>query len=65
MLAACAATAEARAPAGSIVSFEMENSTFYNYDCPFADVGTNPNPLDHPLKVIGIYSGLGIGDIVS
>ena len=65
MLAACAATAEAQAPTGSIVSFDMENSTFYNNDCPFADVGTNPNKLDHALKVIGIYSGLGIGDIVS
>jgi hypothetical protein len=65
MLAACAATAEAQAPTGSIVSFDMENSTFYNNDCPFADVGTNPNKLDHPLKVVGIYSGLGIGDIVS
>ena len=54
-----------QAPTGSIVSFEMENSTFYNYDCPFADVGTSPNKLDHPLKVVGIYSGLGIGDIVS
>ena len=43
----------------------MENSTFYNYDCPFDQVGTNPNPLDHPLKVVGIYAGLGIGDIVA
>jgi uncharacterized protein (TIGR03437 family) len=61
----CTPIAEAQAPTGSIVTFEMENSTFYNYDCPFADVGTNPNKLDHPLKVVGIYSGLGIGDIVS
>ena len=61
----CFARVEGQAPTGSIVSFAMENSTFYNNDCPFADAGTNPNPLDHPLKVIGIYSGLGIGDIVS
>jgi hypothetical protein len=61
----CVPMAEAQVPTGSIVTFEMENSTFYNYDCPFSDVGTNPNKLDHPLEVIGIYSGLGIGDIVS
>jgi uncharacterized protein (TIGR03437 family) len=65
LCAICSPIVEAQAPTGSIVTFDMENSTFYNYDCSFADVGTNPNPLDHPLKVIGIYSGLGIGDIVA
>src|SRR5690242_241795 len=65
LCALCSLRVEAQAPTGSIVTFEMENSTFYNNDCPFADVGTNPNKLDHPLKVVGIYSGLGIGDIVS
>lgn len=65
LLGACLPKAEAQTPSGSIVVFEMENSTFYNYDCPFSDVGANQNKLDHPLKVVGIYSGLGIGDIVS
>jgi hypothetical protein len=62
---ACAATAEAQAPPGSILRFGMENATLYVQDCPFPDVGSNPNNLGHPLTTTGIYSGLGIADIVS
>jgi hypothetical protein len=52
-------------PTGSIVTFEMENATLYVYDCPFPEVGSNPNNLGRPLITTGIYSGLGIADIVS
>jgi hypothetical protein len=43
----------------------MENSTLYEYDCPFSDVGKNPNNLGHPLNNVGIHFGLAIADIVS
>ncbi len=61
----CAPKAEAQLPAGSIVRFEMQNSTYYVYDCPYAQLGTNPNKLDHPLPAAGIVTGVAIGDIVS
>jgi len=66
-VAVCAATAEAQVPTGSIVHFDMENATLYEFDCPFSDVGTNPNDLGRPLTTfqVGIHSGLGIADIVS
>src|SRR5260370_16307612 len=62
---ACLPRAEAQAPTGSIVRFDMENATLYVYDCPFPDVGSNPNNLGRPLTTLGIFSGLGIADIVS
>ena len=62
---ACLPKAGAQVPTGSIVRFGMENATFYVDDCPFSDVGTNPNNLGHPLNTTGISSGLGIADIVS
>jgi hypothetical protein len=58
-------SAKAQTPTGSIVRFEIENSTFYMYDCPYSQIGTVPNKLDHPVNATGIASGLGIGDIVS
>jgi hypothetical protein len=64
-VAACLPKAEAQAPTGSIVSFEMENATWYLYDCPFSDVGRNSNNLGRPQNTVGISSGLGIADIVS
>jgi hypothetical protein len=62
---ACLPKAGAQVPSGSIVRFGMENATLYVQDCPFPDVGTNPNNLGHPLTTTGIYAGLGIADIVS
>ena len=62
---ACLPKAEAQAPTGSILRFDMENSTVYDFDCPFSNVGTNPNNLGHPNSTVGISSGLGISDIVS
>jgi len=47
-----------QAPAGSIIHFEIENSTFYMYDCPYDQLGTNPNKLDHPVNPAGIATGL-------
>src|SRR5258708_9824850 len=64
-LVACLPKAEAQAPTGSIVRFDMENATLYVYDCRFPDVGSNPNNLGRPLTTLGIFSGLGIADIVS
>src|SRR5260370_13736645 len=64
-LVACLPKAEAQARTGSIVAFDMENATLYVYDCPFPDVGSNPNNLGRPLTTLGIFSGLGIADIVS
>jgi hypothetical protein len=62
---AFAAAGKAQAPIGSLVRFEMENATLYDSDCPFSDLGTNPNNLGHPNTGNGIRSGLGIADIVS
>ncbi len=52
-------------PAGSVIHFEVENATLYIYDCPYSDLGTNPNKLDRPLNAKGIAVGFAIGDIVS
>jgi hypothetical protein len=65
MLAAGAAAAQAQSPTGSFLRFDVENSTTYDFDCPFSDLGTNPNNLGHPNTTVGIRSGLGIADIVS
>jgi hypothetical protein len=43
----------------------MENSTLYDFDCPFSDVGKNPNNLGHTRNDVGIHSGALIADIVS
>ena len=53
---AFAAAAQPQPPTGSIVRFEMENSTLYEFYCPFSDVGTNLNDLGRPLALNGIHS---------
>jgi hypothetical protein len=54
----CLPKAGAQMPTGSIIRFGMENATFYVYDCPFADLGSNTNDLGRPQKIGGISSGL-------
>ncbi len=62
---AFAAAGQGQPPSGSIVRFDMENSTTYDFDCPFSEVGTNANNLGHPNNTVGIRSGFLIADIVS
>ena len=62
---AYASKTHAQLPAGSIIRFEIENSTLYMYDCPYSQLGTSSNRLDHPIPSAGIPSGIGIADIVS
>jgi hypothetical protein len=62
---ACAPKMDAQLPTGSIIRFDIENSTLYQYDCPYSQLGTNPNRLDYPIPLSGIKMGAAIGDIVS
>src|ERR1041385_2342166 len=61
----CAPEMDAQLPTGSIIRFEIENSTLYQYDCPYAQLGTNPNRLHHPIRLSGFKAVVAIGDIVS
>jgi uncharacterized protein (TIGR03437 family) len=64
VLLVCASKAEAQAPAGSILRFEIENFTMYADDCPNSQLASNPNKLDrHPGPAF--EHSEGIGDIVS
>lgn len=65
LLTACAPKMDAQLPSGSIIRFEIENSTLYQYDCPYSQLGTNPNRLDYPIPLSGFKAGVAIGDIVS
>jgi hypothetical protein len=57
---------KAQTPTGSIVRFEIENGTYYIFDCPASQVGTSQTQLDRALPSAGIAgTGLDIGDIVS
>jgi hypothetical protein len=55
----------AQGPPGSLIRFEIENSTLYIFDCPDSQLGTNPNKLDRAVGASGIGSAFAIGDIVS
>jgi hypothetical protein len=55
----------AQAKTGSIITFEVENATFYGFDCPFSQLGSNPSNLERSYAGTTLGTGLGVGDIVS
>lgn len=55
----------AQAPAGSIITVEVENSTVYDFDCPYSQLASNPNNLERSIGTTAFATGLGVGDIVS
>jgi uncharacterized protein (TIGR03437 family) len=63
-LAGIVASAQAQTPVGSILRVEVENQTIYVFDCPTAQLATNPNKLDRADPKT-FESSLNIGDIVS